>query len=183
MIRLFAAIAVPEGLARSLAPLQHGVDGARWRPPEALHITLRFFGDIAENVAEDLHDALQAIEGGPFTLDLAGVGAFGEGRNLPRHLGGRGRQRAAAAAGRTLRESAARRVGIRPETRNYAPHVTLAYLRGADAPGEVAAWIQRHNLYRGGPLEAASFGTLFELAGAGGVPALPAGKRVSAGLT
>jgi 2'-5' RNA ligase len=48
-------------------------------------------------------------------------------------------------------ESAARQVGLKPETRAYRPHVTLAYL-GREAPeaprseSRVAAWIQDHNL-------------------------------------
>jgi 2'-5' RNA ligase len=35
--------------------------------------------------------------------------------------------------------------------------VTLAYLRHAD-PGEVAAWIQAHNLLKSPPIRVASFG-------------------------
>jgi 2'-5' RNA ligase len=156
MIRLFAAIAVPDPIASSLAPLQNGVDGARWHEPQALHITLRFFGDIAENLADDLDAALQGVEARPFALDLAGVGAFGEGRNLRAIWAGVAESEPLRRlAGRC--ESAARRVGLKPETRNYAPHVTLAYLRGAD-PAQVAAWIQRHNLYRGAPFAVESFG-------------------------
>jgi 2'-5' RNA ligase len=156
LIRLFAAVALPEDLARSLSLLQRGVEGARWHEPAALHITLRFFGDIAENLADDVDAALQGIESRSFTLELAGVGAFGEGRNLRAIWAGVAENEPLRRlAGRC--ESAARRVGLKPETRNYAPHVTLAYLRGAD-PAQVAAWIQRHNLYRGGPFAVESYG-------------------------
>jgi 2'-5' RNA ligase len=44
VIRLFAAVAVPEAAAEVLAPLAEGVPGARWSPPENLHVTLRFAG-------------------------------------------------------------------------------------------------------------------------------------------
>ena len=46
MIRLFAALAIPFDIAEGLARHQTGLADARWRPLEALHITLRFFGDI-----------------------------------------------------------------------------------------------------------------------------------------
>ncbi|MDB5453813.1 MAG: 2,3-cyclic phosphodiesterase [Caulobacteraceae bacterium] len=156
MIRLFAAIAAPETLAETLARLQAGVEGARWRPPGALHVTLRFFGDIPENLADDLDEELQAVEGEPFDAALKGVGAFGEGRNLRAIWAGVEESAPLRRlAGRC--EAAARRAGLRPETRNYTPHVTLAYLRGVDE-GEVAAWIQRHNLFRTPPFAVDRFG-------------------------
>ena len=37
-MRLFAAIAVPDDIAQGLVRRQQGLPGARWRPPEALHI-------------------------------------------------------------------------------------------------------------------------------------------------
>lgn len=156
MIRLFAAIAAPQTAVEALARLQTGVEGARWRPPEALHLTLRFFGDIAENLADDLDEELQGVEGRPFDLTLKGAGAFGEGRNLRAiWAGAEESEPLRRLAGRC--EAAARRAGLKPETRNYTPHLTLAYLRGADE-GEVAAWIQRHNLFRTAPFTVERFG-------------------------
>ena len=49
MIRLFAALALPDEIAAGLARRQDGVPGARWRPREALHVTLRFFGEVAND--------------------------------------------------------------------------------------------------------------------------------------
>ncbi|MEO8115140.1 MAG: 2'-5' RNA ligase family protein, partial [Phenylobacterium sp.] len=54
MIRLFAALAIPDEIAIGLARRQQGVEAARWRPREALHVTLRFFGELREDVARDL---------------------------------------------------------------------------------------------------------------------------------
>jgi RNA 2',3'-cyclic 3'-phosphodiesterase len=156
MIRLFAAIAVSPDIAQALAPLQHGVEGARWHPPENLHITLRFFGDVPEPTAEDIDEQLQAVGGGPLSLSLRGVGAFGEGRELRAIWAGLAESEALRRlAGRC--ESAARRAGLKPDTRNYAPHVTLAYLRRADEAA-VAAWIQRHNLLKTQAFEVSEFG-------------------------
>ena len=46
MLRLFAALAVPDFAAERLVHAQSGLDGARWRPPDSLHVTLRFFGGL-----------------------------------------------------------------------------------------------------------------------------------------
>ena len=82
MIRLFAALAIPEDIAQDLVARQDRLPGARWRPPEAFHITLRFVGDVAENVAADLDAELTTVGGGPLELSLQGVGAFGEGADI-----------------------------------------------------------------------------------------------------
>lgn len=138
---------------------QHGLPNARWRPTDALHITLRFFGDIREDLAGDLDAELAGVVEPPFELSLEGVGAFGEG-------GEDGEVRAVwagVAGGAPLRrlaarcETAARRARLPPERRPYRPHVTLAYLRRPD-PGQVAAWIAQHNLLRIGPFRATWFG-------------------------
>src|SRR3954470_12914088 len=82
MIRLFAALPIPDDIALALARRQTGVEGARWRPLEALHITLRFFGDIREDIARDLDAELVGVRGQAFDIELSGVGAFGEGPDL-----------------------------------------------------------------------------------------------------
>ena len=48
MIRLFAALPIPFDVAETLARRQSGLPGARWRPVEALHVTLAFYGDVDE---------------------------------------------------------------------------------------------------------------------------------------
>jgi 2'-5' RNA ligase len=156
MIRLFAAIAIPEEIGTTLLPRQDRLPGARWRPLEALHITLRFIGDVPENLAGDLDAELTTVGGGPLELSLAGVGAFGEGADIHAVWAGveenEGLKRLARAC-----EIAARRAGVKAETRAYKPHVTLAYLRRPN-PAEVAAWIQENNLLRTEPFRVTSFG-------------------------
>jgi 2'-5' RNA ligase len=78
MPRLFAAIEVPDEVADELLPRMARLPGARWRPREALHITLRFFVDVQGSRARDLEAELARITAGPFPLALAGVGAFGD---------------------------------------------------------------------------------------------------------
>ena len=156
MLRLFAALHVPPEIGEGLARRQHGLEGARWRPLEALHITLRFFGDVREDTAEDLDLELQGIAGAPLDLTLESVGSFGEGRDI--HAVWAGVQDNAALRQLASRcEAAARRAGLKGETRLYKPHVTLAYLSGAD-PVAVAEWIQANNLLLSPSFRVESFG-------------------------
>jgi 2'-5' RNA ligase len=156
MIRLFSALAPPPEVAAGLARLQNGLPRARWRPAEALHVTLAFYGEIREDVARDLDAELSAIGGHPLDLTLTGVGAFGEGPDIHAVWAGvepdAALTRLAAAC-----TSAARRLGLSMERRAYRPHVTLAYTRRPE-PAEVAVWIQRHNLYRSAPFRLDRFG-------------------------
>lgn len=146
MIRLFAAIAVPDDIGAPLLRRQNGLPGARWRPLEALHITLRFFGDVQERVAEDLDLELSRITAPPIGLTLDGVGAFGEGPDIHAVWAGVAENPPLRTlAGRC--ETAARRARMAPDNRAWRPHVTLAYLRRPD-PADVAAWIEANSLLR-----------------------------------
>ena len=156
MIRLFAAIAIPDAIGEGLLRRQQGLPGARWRPLEAFHVTLRFAGEVKETLAEDLDAELSAIGGEALTLSLAGVGAFGEAEDIHAVWAGVAEnERLKQLAGRC--ETAARRAGLAPDRRAWKPHVTLAYLRRPD-PARVAAWIQGHNLLKSPPFRVTSFG-------------------------
>jgi 2'-5' RNA ligase len=156
MIRLFAAVETPPEIREELTVRQHGLSGARWRPADSLHVTLRFFGEVPENTARDLDAELAGISGAPFELSLEGVGVFGEGRDLRVLWAG-------VADSPELRqlasrcEAAARRARLKPEKRPFHPHVTLAYLKDTE-PAKVAAWIQTHNLIRTQPFRVTWFG-------------------------
>jgi 2'-5' RNA ligase len=149
MIRLFAALPVPPEIAEGLGRRQHGLDGVRWRTPEQLHVTLRFFGEIREDIARDLDAELSTIGGRAFEITLEGAGAFGEGADIHAIWAG---VAANAELGRLAKasETAARRAGLKPDTRQFRPHVTLAYLKRPD-PSTVAAWIQANNLLKSPP--------------------------------
>ena len=156
MIRLFAAVAVPPDIGEGLLSRQGGIDRVSWRPLEAFHITLRFFGDIAEDVADDLDAELGQIAAPRFDVALEGAGSFGEGADIHAVWAGVADNPALTRLAKAC-ETAARRAGLKPETRVYRPHVTLAYLRRPRAL-EVAHWIQAHNLLKSPPFGVRQFG-------------------------
>ena len=156
MIRLFAAVPIPLEIGEGLVRRQQGIPKAKWRTPEQMHITLRFFGDVPESIAADIDTELRGVSGLPMQLSLEGVGSFGEGRQLRALWAGvSDSPELRQLAGRC--EAAARRAGLKPEARAFKPHVTLAYLKRAEPP-RVGAWIQGHNLLRSPPFRADWFG-------------------------
>jgi 2'-5' RNA ligase len=156
MIRLFAAIAIPDEIAAGLVRRQRGLPGARWRPVETFHITLRFFGEVSEARADDIDAELGRVPGDRLLLALEGVGSFQEGEAIRAVWAGVAENPALRALAARC-ETAARRAGLKPERRSWRPHVTLAYLRSAE-PTRVAAWIQGHNLLKSPQFDVDGFG-------------------------
>jgi 2'-5' RNA ligase len=156
-LRLFAAIAIPDDAATRLLALMKGVPGAKWRPRENLHLTLRFFGELTEPVAEDLDSELEAATRAisSFDVQLKGAGSFGGVDPHALWIGAAEsdalKQLAAAC------EKAARRVKLQPEPRKFTPHVTLAYLSGASLD-RVQAFEARLGLFEAPPFRVESFG-------------------------
>jgi len=142
MLRLFVGIALPPELKLRISLLANGVPGARWVDPGNYHLTLRFIGEVDEGVAGDIDAALAQLRAPRFEVSLAGVGHFGDRmlwvgveKNPPLvHL-------------RDKVESALVRLGLPPETRRYAPHVTLARLRNSSA-AKLQSFIETNALFR-----------------------------------
>jgi 2'-5' RNA ligase len=97
-----------------------------------LHLTLRFFGVLAEPDADDLDAELSAVsrEIQPFDVKLRGAGTFGRADPHALWIGVEAGGGLLPLAARC--ERAARRSGLKPESRKFAPHVTIAHLRNPD---------------------------------------------------
>src|SRR5271169_969070 len=85
MLRLFVGVGFPPGLKLRLSLLRSGISGAKWVDPGNFHLTLRFIGEIAEDKAADVEEALVRLRARRFALQLAGTGVFGGG-DKPRNL-------------------------------------------------------------------------------------------------
>lgn len=127
MLRLFVGIEFPPELKLALSLLCNGVPGARWVDPGNFHLTLRFIGEITEDRAADVDEALALLKARRFTLQLAGTGVFGGSR--PHSLWVGAERHPDLVRLRDKIEQALVRIGLAPEQRRFAPHVTLARLR------------------------------------------------------
>lgn len=147
-LRLFAAIRPPEELCERIAGVQRGVPGARWRPQDNLHITLRFFGELDEHVAEALDLELARIRATGFDLQLKGAGWFGASEPSTLWLGLAESPQLEKLAADC--DKAARRLGLAPDGRKFTAHLTVAYLRGTQ-PDDCARFVQRLAMFSSEP--------------------------------
>lgn len=158
MPRLFVAIALPPEIRRHLGLLAGGVPGARWIEPENLHLTLRFIGEVDGGWADDVMAALATIVVRPFEVTLAGAGHWGTRERATMIWIGVEKSPELQHLHDKV-ESAIVRLGLEPEGRKFAPHVTLARLNGSPST-RVAKFIADHNLFRAQPFRVTGF-TLF----------------------
>ena len=165
MIRLFVALEIPETVRERLVMLQGGVPGARWQDTEQLHLTLRFIGEVPENIAHDIDDALSLIHAPGFVLELAGVGEFGG--KMPRALWAGVRGDGGLIHLQRKVETALQRLGLPPEERKFSPHVTLARLKNAPHP-KVIEFLTHHALFASGPFNVDRFVLFSSELGSGG---------------
>ena len=126
MIRAFAAIALPEEVRFDVMLLQQGLPLPRPLPPENLHLTLVFLGELPASVLADVDLALGAVRAPGFPLALAGVDLFGGAKARMAYAGVA--PSPALVHLQAQVETAARNAGVAVPARRYMPHVTLARL-------------------------------------------------------
>jgi RNA 2',3'-cyclic 3'-phosphodiesterase len=161
MLRLFVGIPFPPELKLRLSLLCSGVPGAKWVDPANFHLTLRFIGEVGEDLATDIDAALSRLRASPFVLQLAGTGVFGNG-GMPKSLWIGVERNPPLTALRDKIEQALIRAGLPPEPRKFSPHVTLARLRHP-MPDRVAAFLSASAQFRAEPLAVDSFSLIASL--------------------
>src|SRR5579884_1179037 len=145
-MRLFFAMLISEEVREAVARVQAqlradaGERGIRWVAPEQFHYTLKFLGETPEERIPSAIEAahLVAAQTAPFTLILAGVGAFPQQRR-PQVLW------VGASEGVPLLTELAESLdkalterGFEPETRRFNPHLTLARIKSPEGQEAVA---------------------------------------------
>ena len=155
MIRLFVGLSLPDALRDELSMMCGGIPGARWVPEENYHLTLRFIGEVPGWQAQEVDDALAGIRAPGFDLTLRGVGTFQKGGRIAALWVGVEKTEPLVFLQSKV-ETALQRIGLEPERKRFAPHVTLARTDRA-APDKAIAFVQAHNLFRAAPVPVDGF--------------------------
>jgi 2'-5' RNA ligase len=150
MPRLFVAIDLPAPLKQQLSALTTLIDGVRWTETANLHLTLRFIGDVPQDVADEIQAALSDVQSPPFSLQLSGVGTFpANARKPPRIIWAGLSNPPALLSLHEKIETAIRDLGLTPDNRPYAPHITLGRVKAFDdrTAEALSLFIQRNAAY------------------------------------
>ncbi len=137
-MRLFVGCELEEALRTRLADVGRrggpSVDGLRWAAPDALHITLKFLGEVADALVGEVTSVLEEPLGDipAFAVSFQELGCFPL-RGAPRVLwAGISHGAAELSSLSKVVEAAMEPIGFEREKRPFSPHVTLARVkRGA----------------------------------------------------
>ena len=140
LIRCFIAIELPGELKKELAELitllkRRSPSIMRWVDPQGIHITLKFLGEVSEELIVEIESAMdESVKGvHPFQLEIGGTGAF-PNMNRPELIwvGVKGEMEKLVAL-HTKIEDNMELLGFPKEKRPYSPHLTLGRVRN-EAP-------------------------------------------------
>ena len=160
MIRLFAGLSLPEDIKEQLSTLQRGLPSALWRPTEKMHLTLRFIGNLDDQLADEVLKELRYVRFPAFHFSLKGIGYFARG-DIPHHVWAGVEEDKAIRELQAKIDSAVKKAGAGQEDKfKFIPHVTLGKLFGADM-NDVFKYIQANNLFHTEQFETTSF-TLYQ---------------------
>ncbi|MBW7956748.1 MAG: RNA 2',3'-cyclic phosphodiesterase [Deltaproteobacteria bacterium] len=119
-----------ESLRLAQARLDRGSPSINWVRPEAMHLTLKFLGEVDERLIDALGNGLEnAASGtGPFNLTVEGVGAFPNQRR-PRVIWAGIGASAELTELKERIEQSINALGFEPEEREFSPHLTLCRIK------------------------------------------------------
>lgn len=150
MPRLFVALPVGHQVVAALAGLaEPGSSGWRWVKPEAMHLTLAFLGEVAEERVAAAERALGEGAAAAPALDLTagGIGGFPDERRARVLWAGVGGDLEALHDLQGRLAGCLRDEGFELDPKPYRPHVTLARSRepralpaGLDRSRQYGAW-------------------------------------------
>ena len=136
-MRAFVAVDISPQARRTLAEavesLQgRGVSGVRWVRPSAIHLTLKFLGQVDPSLTPDIMDALGRVASGrsPFRLGLSGLGAFPR-PEAPRTIwaGLEGHLEELEGLQGDVDREVSSSADVPVESRPFVPHLTLGRVR------------------------------------------------------
>jgi RNA 2',3'-cyclic 3'-phosphodiesterase len=133
-MRLFIAVPIPnparEQILSLLGRLREGGWPVRWVHDEGLHMTLKFFGEVAQERLDVIEEALRfaAAGAGALSLRLGDLGAF-PSRARPRIIWVGMEAPPSLELLQDRIERGCEAIGFPPEGAPFQPHVTLGRVR------------------------------------------------------
>jgi 2'-5' RNA ligase len=146
-LRAFTALELPPELQQQLARLQDDLKAAvpprsvRWVRAEGIHLTLKFYGDVAPERLALLRAGLDraAAASAPMQLSVEGAGVFPNVSRPSVIWAGVGGELEALGRLQAAVEAEAIALGFKPEDRPNKPHLTLGRVNPEARAGQPQA--------------------------------------------
>ncbi|MBV9557084.1 MAG: RNA 2',3'-cyclic phosphodiesterase [Pseudolabrys sp.] len=167
MPRLFTGIEIPSNVAQTLSMARGGIPGARWIDPQNYHVTMRFIGDVDDDVAHEVASMLGRVKRSAFDLRIDGITSFGGKK--PRAIVATVTPSQALLEAQAEQERMMQRIGLEPEGRKYTPHITLARLRDVSSH-DVADYLSARGYFPPLSIKVPRFALFSSRASVGGGP-------------
>lgn len=158
-MRCFIAIDIDEQTRKGLSHLQNELRGkadvrkgdVKWVKPEAIHLTLKFLGEIRDEQAVEVCNITRDVAGRhrSFDVDVETVGSFG-GRSARVLWVGAGQNCEALLQLQADLERQLDSAGWPKEARKFSAHLTLCRIRNAKAGFTLGQMVKEYeNLHLG----------------------------------
>jgi 2'-5' RNA ligase len=122
--------------------------------PENIHITLRFLGNIAPAMVDQIHGEMEQVEFDPFEITIKGLGAFPNLRRINVVWAG---IRKGANELRTIFEQLEPRLqnlGFKHDVKGFSPHLTIARVKTGRNKAALAKQLMELEDYEFGSVKA-----------------------------
>jgi 2'-5' RNA ligase len=164
-MRCFIAIDINEQVRAALGDLQRELDNkadirkgdVKWVKPEAMHLTLKFLGEIKDEQVADVCNIVKEVAGRheAFELDIESVGCFG-GKSARVLWVGAGKGSTNLLQLQKDLEMQLAAAGWPPEGREFAGHLTLCRIKNSKAGAKLATLAEQYKDFEAGTVSADS---------------------------
>ncbi|MBP2132516.1 2'-5' RNA ligase [Methanomicrobium sp. W14] len=131
MVRIFAALDLPPGARDKIADIGKEISKSEaelnFVNPEISHITLKFIGEVEEDLLEKVLDSLSSVKYGRYSISLRGVSL--NSIKSPRVIWINGYDNGSSAKLAGLIDLKLKNLGIREERRPFKIHATVARVK------------------------------------------------------
>jgi 2'-5' RNA ligase len=159
-LRAFLAIDIDEQLFDKIREIQDSLiqikDDLRLVPPENIHITLEFLGNIHPSIVDEISQIMQTVKLEPFNLEFKGVGIFNPKFIRVVWIGTGDGSNNAISLAEDLKKKL-KTLGMKITKKKFTPHATIARVKSKRNTRELVRSIQELSEIKIGAMMVTSF--------------------------
>ena len=142
-------------LIEELKRLDPARKSVRWVNQQAMHLTLKFLGEIDENKVKPIETALKRVSDGAriFAMKIIGIGYFPPDKRNPRVLWLGIEEEESLKILQSLLEEEMEKLGFPKEKRKFHPHLTLGRVKIPSNLREIMLHLEKYESQKFGEME------------------------------